>query len=138
MPIYYTIDHERRLVVAAADGVVSDEDVFGHQREVWSRTELAWYDEIIDMTHATEIAVPHGGRVRDLAKLSASMDVSGPKSRFAIVAPGDLAFGLGRMFQAFREIEPESRKQVGVFRTLEEAMQFLGLKKPPVFPRRTP
>jgi len=138
MPIHYTIDHGHRLVVAAAEGTVTDEDVFGHQREVWSRTELAWYDEIIDMTHAAAIAVPHGDRVRDLAKLSASMDPAGPTSRFAIVAPGDLAFGLGRMFQTLRSLETNSRKQVGVFRTLEEAMSFLGLQKPPKFPRRSP
>ena len=138
MPIHYVIDHEHRLVVAAAEGVVTDEDVFSHQREVWSRTDLAWYDEIIAMTRSTDIAVPHADRVRDLAKLSASMDVQGPKSRFAIVAPGDLAFGLGRMFQALRTIEPTNRKEVGVFRTLEEAMSFLGLRKPPKFPRSSP
>ena len=138
MPIHYAIDHANRLVVAAAEGVVTDEDVFGHQREVWSRTELAWYDEIIDMTHATDIAVPHADRVRELAKLSASMDVKGPRSRFVIVAPGDLAFGLGRMFQTLRGNEASNRKDVEVFRTLEEATRFLGLAKPPQFPRRSP
>jgi hypothetical protein len=35
-------------------------------------------------------------------------------------APNDIAFELGRMFAAHREMNTQSRKSVGVFRTLEE------------------
>ena len=35
MPIDYGIDGERGLVVCAPSGTLTDEDIFGYQREVW-------------------------------------------------------------------------------------------------------
>ena len=37
MPIAYQIDHTQRLVDARAHGLLTDEDVFHYQREVWGR-----------------------------------------------------------------------------------------------------
>jgi hypothetical protein len=124
MPIEYRIDHNRRLVLAEGRGVLSDEDVFEYQRAVWLRAEVAGYDELMDMRMVERINVASADRVGQLAALSASMDV-GRASKFAIVAPQDLAFGLGRMYQTFRGLEESSTKEVGVFRTLDEAMAFL-------------
>lgn len=135
MPIDYQIDHARRLVIARGRGTVTTEDVFGYQREVWSRPDVSGYDELVDFTQVKEIPGPvPGHRVRQLAAESAATDP--PRgSRFAIVAPGPLAFGLGRMYQTYRELEPRSTKQVGVFHTLHEALIFLGVEGlPPASP----
>jgi hypothetical protein len=128
MPIDYCIDHSRRLVVARGRGTFSRSDVLGYQREAWSRPELAGYDELVDMTDvvAIEIAAPAGARVRALAAEAAAMDHPASASKFAIVAPDRLAFGLGRMYQTYREHQPGSRKQVGVFTSVGEAWSFLG------------
>jgi hypothetical protein len=118
MPIVYRVDHEHRIVIARGHGVFTDTDVFDYQRTVWSSPDVSGYDELIDM-----------------------MDGSSP-SRLAIVAPGDVAYGLGRMFQAYREFERKSVKDVGVFRTFDEAWSFLKIADapalPPVPPRDTP
>ena len=74
MPIDYGIDRERRLVVAAPFGVMTDEDTFGYQRDVWSLPEVAGFDELIDMSAVESIALPSAKRVEDLARLSAQMD----------------------------------------------------------------
>ena len=50
MPIEYRIVRERRLVVAKAHGTLTDQDVFGYQRDLWSRADVAGYDELVDMT----------------------------------------------------------------------------------------
>jgi hypothetical protein len=135
MPIAYRIDRDRRLVVAAAYGTVTDADVFGYQRDVWSRPDVAGFNELVDMTHAGNIATPGAGRVRDLASLAGSMDAKTRPSRFAIVAPSDVAFGMGRMFQSFRHLAAEGTKEVSVFRTMAEAIAFLDLDGPPDLPR---
>ena len=131
MPIEFSIDHENRLVRAKGHGTFTDEDVFSYQRDVWSRPELAGYNELMDMSEVRQIALPSIERVRDLAKLSASMDAEKSGSKFAIVAPSDLAFGLGRMYEMYRDLQSQSTKQVGVFRTLQEALEFLGPPRPP-------
>ena len=55
------------------------------------------------------------------------MDAASTSSKFAIVAPSDAAFGLGRMYEAYRRLEHRSKKQVGVFRSMADARAFLGL-----------
>ena len=134
MPIAYRIDHEKKIVLARGYGPFCERDVFGYQRAVWSLPEVAGYDEFIDMTEVTGIVAPAAERIEELASLAAGMDWHSAPSRFAILAPGDLAFGLGRMLQNFRELQDESTKRVGVFRTLEEALEFLTLKELPEMP----
>ncbi len=126
MPIEYTIDHDRRLVRVKVCGTLADGEVFGYQREVWSRPEVAGYNELIDMNEAQRIEVPSPERVRELASLSASMDDRASASKLAVVAPGDLAFGLGRMYEAHRNLNVHSTKTVAIFRTMPEALTWLG------------
>jgi hypothetical protein len=81
----------------------------------------------MDMTNVEMHDPPSAEYLRQLAALSASMDLLSPKSKFAIVAPQLLAFGLGRMYEAYRDTEPLSTKEVAVFRTMPEALAFLGI-----------
>ena len=125
MPITFQIDHERRIVFARGVGVLSDEDVFDYQRGVWTREDTRGYSEMMDMRSVEQIALPSMDRVRDLANLSAEMDAGTAGTRFAIVASSDLAFGLGRMYEAYRGMNPKSRKEVRVFRSPEDALKWL-------------
>ena len=138
MPIAYRIDHEKKIVLTRAYGKFAQTDAFEYQRDAWSRKDVVGYDEIIDMTDVTEIEAATPARVHDLASVAAQMDLISAPSRFAIVAPGDLAYGLGRMFQAHRSAEKRSTKEVGVFRTMAEALAFLKIEEVPVFPPLPP
>ena len=134
MPIAYGIDPERRLVVAAPFGTLTDQDIFGYQREVWSRPEVAGFDELVDMNDVEHIALPSPQRVIDLAELSATMegasDRVGRAPRMAIVAPTDISFGLGRMYQAYRRMKSQGvPRHVGVYRTMQEALAFLDIEE---------
>ena len=126
MPIEHEVDHKHRLVLAKGRGVLTSGDVLGYQHGVWSRAEVAGYDELMDMSDVEEIDLPSLESVRELAQLSASMDADAPPSRFAIVAPKDFAFALGRLYEAHRSLDARSRKTVNVFRTVEEALAWLG------------
>jgi hypothetical protein len=134
VPIAYRIDHERKIVVACGYGLLTTADVFDYQRTVWSRQDVAGYDELADMTHVAAVDLPSAQRIRDLASMSARMDVPEGGSRFAIVAPSDLTFGLGRMLQAYRAADERSTKTIGVFRTMAEALVFLQLLDQPLPP----
>jgi hypothetical protein len=127
MGIEYQIDKERRMVLAQGRGVVAPADVFAYQREVWSRPEVAGFNELFDMSEVERLVPPSKESVRDLADLSAGMDSSGCSSRFAIVAPEDLAFGIARMYETYREFDPRSTKEVAVFRSKAAALKWLGI-----------
>ena len=134
MPIEFRIDHDNRRVLAKGLGRLSDEDVFDYQRDVWSREDVAGYDELMDMRQVDSIESPSTERIRELASLSAEMDSPKKASKFAIVATTPEAFGLGRMYEAYRGLHAESTKQVGVFKTMDEALAFLSGETPT--PRR--
>ncbi len=125
MPIESTIDHERRLVTARGSGTLTHEDVFAYQHDVWSRADVAGYDELVDLSEIDRIDSPSTAEVRNLATLSASMDSKGSRSRLAIVARDDFAFALGRMYETYRGLDPRSTKEVRVFRTVPEAVAYL-------------
>jgi len=132
MPIAYRVDNDARVIVVAGYGVLADAEIFGFQREINRRPDIAGYDQLVDMSRVTEFAVPSSDRVRDLASLAAEQDVDAPglAARMGIYAPTDIGFGLGRMFQTYRELDPRTTRQVGVFRTMEEALAFVGLDHP--------
>jgi hypothetical protein len=131
MPIKYRIDHARRLVVARGHGILTHQDVFGYQRKVWSSPDVDGYNELVDMTEVTQIELPAHDDIHQLAELAAGMDNPFASSKFAIVAPGDEAFGLGRMFQTYRSMASGGTKTVGVFRSPAEAYAFLGIQEKP-------
>jgi len=125
MPISYTVDHEHRRVHVKGAGVFTDDDVFGYQREIMAREDVLGYDELVDMTNVIRIELPSFERVKDLAKLSAEMDPRHPPGRFVIVAPGDVPFMLGRLYKGIRAMIPGATRELGVFRTHEEAEEWL-------------
>ena len=100
--------------------------MFQYQRDVWSSPDVTGYDELMDMSEVERLDMASARRLKDLASLSAAMDAPASRSKFAIVAPKDEAFGLGRMYETYRRLEDKSTKQVGVFRSLAGAMEFLG------------
>ena len=127
MPIEFTIDPARRLVTATARGTLTGKDVFGYQRDVWSRPDVQGYNELLDMREVDHIDLPSVDNMRALAELSASMDAPATPSKFAIVATSDEAYGLSRMYETYRHLEGAGTKQVAVFRTLTEAYAYLGV-----------
>lgn len=131
MPITHHIDSERRLVIARVTGTLAGRELFDYQHEVWSRPEVVGFDEFVDMSRVEAVEDPSAVEMRRLAAESAATDgPPGTAGRFAIFAPGDLAFGLGRMYQTYREMAHPGGKEVGVFRTLLQAVIFLGLTEP--------
>jgi hypothetical protein len=127
MPIEYQIDHDLRVVFAAGRGVVTPQDVFAYQREVWSRPEVGGYNELFDLSEAERIVAPSSRGLQEMAAMSARMDLPALLSKFAIIAPENLEFGIARMYGTYRELEERGTKKVAVFRTRPEALAWLGV-----------
>ncbi len=128
MPITYKIYHDQQLVVAWCRGHLIGEEFFEYQQAAWSRPEISGYHELVDLSEVAELVAPNVNRLRQLADLSASMDHPGKASRFAIVAVTELQFAMGRMYTAWRNSDHRTSKQAQVFRSLPEALEWLGLK----------
>jgi hypothetical protein len=128
MPITYTIDRPRRTVYASASGVLTPQDLFTYQTEVWSAPELRGYDECVDMLAVTDVEAATDSNMKALAELSARMDDPSAKSKFAIIAHEDLHYGLARMYEAYRSMQPKNTRTLAIFRTREDALRWLAKK----------
>jgi len=127
MPIRYDIHHNRKLVYATLNGVLTETDMFTYQRTVWSRPDVVGYNELVDATGVTQFESVSADKVHQLANLSASMDTPPHPSRLAIVASTDAQFGMARMYQIYRELETKGTRTIQVFRSCDEALKWLGV-----------
>ena len=129
MPIAVQVDHEKRRIVAQASGALGVRDLFSYQAGIASRPELAGYDEIFDATLVNDIRDVHADGLKELAHLAASSDSASHPSKFVIVAPQDVYYGLGRMYESLRECAPHSARELATFRTRGEAERWLDAKE---------
>lgn len=127
MPLHTWIDTRRRLVAARGTGIVADNDIFLYQTTIWTRAEVAGFDEVVDMGDVTDVRVVSPARTEDLAKVASAMDSRYAGGRLAVVATGDEVFALAQQYGQLRQRHGGGRKRVGVFRSRAEAEQWLGL-----------
>ena len=133
MPLRYQIDDEHRLVQTKGYGVLTDQEVFEYKQSVWSLPQVAGYDELFDVSGVDRVDFPSAERLRELARLSAAMDVRFP-SRVAVVANDLVTFEVARMYEIFRKLDRRSTRDVSVFLKVEEAVAWL--KEPASKPAR--
>jgi len=124
MPLRYVTDDEHHLVLTTGHGVLTDQEVFEYKQSVWSLPQVAGYDELLDLRDVERLEVPSTERLRELARLSAAMDVGTP-SKIAIVADDLVTAGVARIYEVMRRMDERSTRQVSVFRAIEEAVAWL-------------
>src|SRR5512138_237732 len=96
--IRYQIDDLNQVVLTTGHGTLTDQEVFEYKQSVWSDPRVAGYDELFDARDVKHLEVPTAERLRELARLSAAMDVAIP-SRVAIVANDPVTTEVARTYQ---------------------------------------
>jgi hypothetical protein len=118
----YQIDKERRLVTTTAWDEIDGDQVLDHQRRLLSDPDFnPDFYQLVDCTRVTKIAI-------DLAAVGQIADVnlfSGKSRRAWFAGSNQLAYGMSRMFIAFRRVTGEEQMQV--FKDRDEALQWLGV-----------
>ena len=119
MPVTYKIDKENRLVMTTAWGSLSYPDALAHKEKLLNDPNFdPTHSQIADFTQITEFALSN-----EELRAFAEFEVFSPQSRRAFITPRDLEYGMARMFATLRELRGE--KGIGVFRTLEEALDWV-------------
>jgi hypothetical protein len=126
MPVACHIDHGKKRIVGLASGTLDEHDLFEYQKLAGTVPD---YNEIFDGTAVDRLREVNLTNLKKLAGVAAAADVPGQHSKLAIVAPKDLYFGLGRMYESFRECIPRTTKETNVFHSREEAEEWLDTKE---------
>lgn len=116
----YRIHSSLAIVVSVWTGPITNEEIVSSYERLHAdpafRTEL---DQLADLRAADLSEVTSEG-LRALARRAERH--AGP-NKSAVLAPGDLTFGMGRMYEVLTE---SARQTVRVFRDAGEALRWLG------------
>ena len=125
MPLDYSIDTQRRLVLSKATGLFGVAEAMDHIKRLFADPDFRpTHNQLIDFRQITALDLSTD-QIRELASAS----IFGPDSKRAFVVSTDLQFGLGRVFSAYRHIEGE--EGIRVFREMKDALQWLSLPSEP-------
>jgi len=122
VPVSFRIDRARRLVVTTARGVLTDEEVLNHVRELTTDPEFdPTFRQLADFREVTRAELTSTG-VRAVARKSPWQ----AGARRAFVCDQDVLFGIARMFELFSD---EGKDEIQVFREMSGAQAWLRLDK---------
>ncbi|SMX38972.1 hypothetical protein [Maliponia aquimaris] len=125
MPITYSILPDLGLVLVRFEGEVrTDEHVESFLAYAADPRFDGRQDVLLDL-EAGSFNMSNFEEIQVLAyRLKGYYAVRDPGSKTSIWAPGDVTFGMCRMYQSIAEVSGSLK--VGVFRTREETMGYLG------------
>ena len=120
MAVSYTIDSKRRLILSSASGEVTAAELLSHQDRLMRDPDFdPSFRQLADFSGTTRVSVSS----EDIRVLAAR-NFFAPGTRRCVIAPTAEIFGLGRMFQTFREMSG-GKEDVQIFRDREEAVRWL-------------
>jgi hypothetical protein len=122
MPVRYVIIAARRLVVTACSGRVTVSEMLQNAKRLSTDADFdSTFSQLIDLHECsgTDATVEH------LRYFAEDDDSFSPSARRAVFAPSPLGFGMARMYEALRG----EATNFAVFRTINEACQWLGLEQ---------
>jgi hypothetical protein len=120
MPIRYTIDRDRRLVISTGWERLTFAEVMVHRERFTHDPDFdPAFNQLGDMSAVTELEISI-----DEAKELASRNIFSRQSKRAFVATKPLIFGMLRLMEAYHEISP-APERVGIFHNRDEAIKWL-------------
>lgn len=127
--IHYRFDPSLALLVARAAPGSDEEAFFDYARRVAADPAVpAGCNELVDLRALDASRLTSDGLRRLASIFQSNESADGDPVRVAIVAGSDLAFGLSRMYQAFRG---QSRHDIRVFRRISDACRWLEVPDTP-------
>src|SRR5262249_54448232 len=117
--VRYTIDKQRRLVIATAPEVLGFDDVLVHMKEVAADPDFdPTYSHFVDFSPVKRMKIS-GSHMSVLAR----HDIFDSRARRAAFAPQAWMYGLARMYALYRETF--GGEHLRVFRDKDEAFTWL-------------
>jgi hypothetical protein len=127
MPATHYLVEEKKIIFTDWHGEPSDNDLVDalniYLRDIKSRPELDGYNELVDFSDTKGLKLSIDVLI-ELGKIASKYDKPG-NNKLAIVVNSSLAYGLARMYGVYRNYNPQSSKEVQVFRSKAEAMVWL-------------
>ena len=128
MSVKHYIDTSSQIIITTWDGDAVDIDfieaIQKYQKDIQANTEYKHYNELVNFSNTKSIKLTTEG-IMSLGKIAASTDQSENAKKLGFVVRNNLAFGLVRMYQAYRSFEKNSNKEIRVFKSEKDALDWV-------------
>jgi hypothetical protein len=122
MPAQHKIDNHNMIITTIWSGEATDRElldaILKYQQSIKGRPEYRSYHEI-SVVHVSDAGITK------IARLVASSDANGAKTKLAIVVVVPPDHDLGRMYEIYRSLPPAQNKIVRVFKNHAEAFEWV-------------
>lgn len=128
MPAEHTIDKQRQLIITTWEGKVQDVEFIDalkkYQNEIQNQPEYMAFNEIVNLSGATGYKISVDG-IKAVASMASSTDKEDMCRKLAIVVNSTLAYGLARMYEAYRSFSRQASKEISIFKNEKDAYEWL-------------
>lgn len=124
MAFKYRIDKQKNIVFMHFSATLDDNSLLGAFNQVYAAPEyIPVMDQCINYSDVSDLSISRLG-IERLAALHENFNCLNIKWKSYIIAPNDLVFGYGRMYQILSD---GSNEQIEIVRTLDAALQLIGI-----------
>jgi len=128
MPALHLIDKKNKLIVTTWDGDLVDIDLIEalkeYQKDIQGHPEHLGYNELVDLSNVRRIKVTTEG-IKNIGRIASRTDQNGVDRKLAFIVSSDLAFGLARMYEAYRGFTRKTNKEIRTFRNKSDAYKWV-------------
>jgi len=127
MSAIHKIDNDNQLIVTTWEGDASDiefiEAIKEYQINIQSNPDYINYNEIVDCSKITKLKLTSSG-IKTIGTIASSTDSENINKKLALIVSSNLAFGLARMYQAYRSFAKSANKEIRVFKNNDDAINW--------------
>ena len=131
MPAQHTIDNKNNVITTTWSDTATDSELIDaltrYHREIKSNPDYQAYNEILDLREVGTIKLTTAG-IQRIGEIAVKTDQVNVKTKLAIIVSSPLAYGLARMYEAYRNLAPNPNKEIQVFKEISGAHDWIKMK----------
>jgi len=128
MPANHHIDNNAQLIITTWEGEAHDiefiDAIKKYQKDIQNHPDYINYNEVVDFTKVTGVKLTTEG-IKNIGHIASTTDINEVNRKLAFIVSSNLAFGLARMYEAYRSFSKNANKEIRVFKTEKDAFEWV-------------
>ena len=128
MPANHNIDNKRQLIITTWEGEARDaefiEAIKQYQKDIQNHPDYINFNEIVNLSGVTRYKLTTE-RIKAIGQIASSTDNTNINRKLAIIVSSTFAFGLARMYEAYKSFSIKSRKEINIFKNEKDAFEWV-------------
>jgi len=128
MPAHHHIDSKAQLIITTWEGEARDvefiEALKKYQKDIQNHIDYISYNEVVNLSHITSIKITTEG-IKTIALIASDTDNHETNRKLALIVSSNLAYGLAKMYEAYRSFSKNAYKEIRVFKDENDAFEWV-------------